>query len=114
MRPDSGDSDDSALEIVAVRVTGFTGPLDLSPDDGSLHADVASRQVRARAESGSVRLGLSRVPGRVDMGGDDGSLTVLRPRTTGASSCPCRGNPRGGHRVTAGSADGKVTVDTVN
>ncbi|MFJ6663844.1 hypothetical protein [Streptomyces sp. NPDC091383] len=98
MRPDSGDSDDSALAIVAVRtgsgavrVTGSTGPLDLSQDDGSLHADVASRQVRARAESGSVRLGLSRVPGRVDMGGDDGSLTVLRPRTTGASRCPCRG-----------------------
>ncbi|MEU5798761.1 hypothetical protein ABZ800_35355 [Streptomyces sp. NPDC047813] len=57
------------------------------------------------------------------MGGDDGSLTVLLSRAGydvkatsdhGGVQVSVPRDARSGHRVTAGSADGKVTVDTVN
>ncbi|QLJ00634.1 DUF4097 family beta strand repeat protein [Streptomyces sp. NEAU-sy36] len=106
-----------------VRITDTTGPLDLSSGNGPVHADVASTRVRARVDNGSVDLRLSRVPDSVDTGSDNGSLTVVLPRAAyhvkatshnGGVHVSVPRDSASAHRVTAGSANGKVTVRTAN
>ncbi|MET9169901.1 hypothetical protein ABZX64_02295 [Streptomyces misionensis] len=59
----------------------------------------------------------------MDTGSDDGNLTIVPPRAgyrveaashNGGVQVSVPRDPAGAHRVTAGSADGKVTVRTAN
>jgi len=53
----------------------------------------------------------------VDTGSDDGNLTIVPPRAgyrDGGVQVSVPRDPAGARRVTAGSADGKVTVRTAN
>ncbi|MFD8420056.1 DUF4097 family beta strand repeat-containing protein [Streptomyces sp. NPDC059466] len=106
----------------SVRVTDSSGPLDLRSGDGSISAlDVDSRQVRARTEDGSVRLGLGVVPDLVESRSGDGSLTIELPHHAyrvsagsddGSVHVSVPRDPAGSHRVSAHTGDGSITVRT--
>ncbi|MFF8727589.1 DUF4097 family beta strand repeat-containing protein [Streptomyces sp. NPDC015171] len=107
----------------AVRVTDSSGPLDLHADDGSVRAEVSSRRVRASTADGSLDLELSGPPDLVDARSDDGSVTVTLPggryrvsagTDDGSVSVSVPRDDTSPHRVSAHSADGKVTVRSAN
>ncbi|MFG3584728.1 DUF4097 family beta strand repeat-containing protein [Streptomyces sp. NPDC047990] len=106
----------------SVRVTDSSGPLDLRSGDGSIRAlGVDSRQVRARTDDGSVRLGLGVVPDLVDSRSGDGSLTIELPRHAyrvaadsgdGSVHVSVPRDPASSHRISAHTGDGSITVRT--
>ncbi|EST24004.1 DUF4097 family beta strand repeat-containing protein [Streptomyces roseochromogenus] len=105
----------------AVHVTDSSGPLDLRSADGAVHADVSSRQVKADSSDGSVYVRLSAVPDQVDASSADGAVTVALPKGAyrlsagsddGGVSVSVPRDDTSPHRVSAHSADGKVTVRT--
>ncbi|MEU8951559.1 DUF4097 family beta strand repeat-containing protein [Streptomyces sp. NPDC048489] len=106
----------------SVRVTDSSGPLDLRSGDGSIRAlGVDSRQVHARTDDGSVRLGLGVVPDLVDSRSGDGSLTIELPRHAyrvaadsgdGSVHVSVPRDPASSHRISAHTDDGSITVRT--
>ncbi|MGI5399325.1 DUF4097 family beta strand repeat-containing protein [Streptomyces sp. CA-135486] len=95
---------DTALKIRSdngdVTVRDASGPLRLDTDNGEVVAErVSSKAVTVGSENGSVRLGLSAVPDRVETVSDNGAITLELPRA---------GAP---YSVTAKSDNGDVDVD---
>ncbi|WTL28949.1 DUF4097 domain-containing protein [Streptomyces sp. NBC_01498] len=134
VRNDNGslraDGFDTALALRSdngsVEVRDSSGRLDLSSDNGRVTTEgVSSVSVRARSDNGSVRLGLTAVPDRVDTSSDNGSVTVDLPKSDTVYRVDARsGNgsvdvsvPTGensAHVVKAHSDNGKVTVRSAN
>ncbi|WP_199548711.1 DUF4097 family beta strand repeat-containing protein [Streptomyces sp. N35] len=93
---------DTALKIKSkdgrIMVKDAAGPLDLDSEDGSLEAvGVSSRDIRAHARDGRVRLALTEVPDRIDVHSKDGSVEI--------------GLPKAAYKVRAEAQDGSVEVD---
>ncbi len=106
-----------------MHVTDATGPLELRTDDGSVRAEVSSRQVCAHTGDGSVRLRLGAVPDRVESRTGDGSVTISLPRATykvttdtgdGSVDVSVPTDGASAHVVDARSGDGNITVRTAN
>ncbi|MFC9943343.1 DUF4097 family beta strand repeat-containing protein [Streptomyces pratensis] len=120
----------SPLKISAdnggVDVRDVSGPLDLRSDNGQIEAErISGRSVVARADNGSVRLGFTEVPDRVDTTSDNGSISIDLPagKSTYAVSAEADNGdvsvdvPRSEsskHVVKARSDNGEVTVRSAN
>ena len=115
----------SARATAPSRVTDTTGPLELRTGDGSVRADVSSRDGdRTHTGDGSVRLELGAVPDlrRVpqrrrlrDHRAAPGHVPRVDPRpATAASTCPCPATRPAPRRCPPDTGDGKVTVRTAN
>ncbi|RDG39001.1 hypothetical protein DVH02_06280 [Streptomyces corynorhini] len=112
---------DTALKVTSengsVDVEDSSGPLDLKNDNGAITArGISSKAVTARTENGSVRLGLTEVPDRVDAGSDNGGITIELP-TTGADGADSTDGADGAdgpdvsYAVTTSSDNGSIHVD---
>jgi hypothetical protein len=95
---------ETALEIRsdngAVTVRDSSGPLELDSQNGKVVTErVTAKAVTAHADNGSVRLGFTAVPDRVEAVGDNGQIVIELP----GSGAP--------YAVTATSDNGDVDVD---
>ncbi|MFI6942980.1 DUF4097 family beta strand repeat-containing protein [Streptomyces sp. NPDC050418] len=81
-----------------VVVRGASGALDLESRDGALEVvGGTSRDIRAQAQDGRVRLTLGAVPDRVDVTSKDGAVDIALPEAA--------------YKVKAEAEDGSVDVD---
>jgi hypothetical protein len=106
----------------SITVIGLSGPLDLSADSGSVHADaIASSVVRISADSGSIRLTMVAVPQQVDASADSGSVHVVVPQGptayrvvthvgSGSESVKVKTDPESPHSITVSADSGSVSV----
>ncbi|MFD9220383.1 DUF4097 family beta strand repeat-containing protein [Streptomyces sp. NPDC060064] len=83
-----------------VTVRDSSGPLELNSDNGEIVTEaVTARTVTARSDNGSIQLGLTAAPDRIESVSDNGEVVIELPRA---------GAP---YAVTATSANGDVNVD---
>lgn len=121
---------DTALKIRsdngAVTVRDSSGPLRLNSDNGQIVTErVTAKTVTAQSDNGSVRLGLTAVPDRVESVSDNGQIFIELP-DAGAPYAVSAKSDNGGvdvdvptddssaHIVEARSDNGKVTVRSAN
>ncbi|MFI1395260.1 DUF4097 family beta strand repeat-containing protein [Streptomyces sp. NPDC020681] len=110
----------------SVTVRDASGPLTLDSDNGKVVTErVSAKSVSVRSENGSVRIGLTAVPERVETVSDNGGITIELPRA-GAPYAVTAKSDNGdvdvdvptdqdsAHVVTARSDNGKVTVRSAN
>jgi hypothetical protein len=111
VRADSGDVD----------VRGVTGAVDLESGSGDVSGhELAGARLRAKSDSGDVRLGLVSSPASVEAHSDSGDVDVKLPRGeyaldahTDSGDTSVHGivrYDRAAHAVKAGSDSGDVTV----
>jgi hypothetical protein len=106
----------------AVSVAGTAADVDLSSEDGSIHASrLRSERARASSEHGAIRLGFATAPAHVDATSEHGDVTVVVPRTTdvyrvqldtehGSTDVHVRTDPGASRTIRGSSQHGDVTV----
>lgn len=110
----------------SITVRDSSGPLDLNTDNGSITTQRASaKSVSAHSNNGSVRLGLSAQPDKVDVETDNGGITIELPKAGSAYAVTARSHngkvdvgvptdKSSAHVVKARSSNGRIAVRTAN
>jgi hypothetical protein len=109
-----------------VTVRDSSGPLELDSDNGEIVAErVTAKSVTADSENGSVRLGLTAVPDRVESVSDNGEILIELPGAGAPYAVTAKSDngsvdvrvptaDTSAHVVKARNDNGEVTVRSVN